>query len=242
MSSSLEGGVEVQAATVQAVDALLPQSQCRRCGFAGCRSYAEAVVGGHADGNRCPPGGEQTARAIAALLGLPLLALDPACGQPGPRRVAVVDERSCIGCTLCLRACPVDAIIGARRLMHSVITDQCTGCELCVQPCPVDCISMADPPRRPADLAMHIAVDGAADGLAGWYKPWSRRQADRARDRFEARLRRRAARSENFMPLTPVNVPVHLPRDAGERERVVLASVTRVRARRKEPLQGAPRQ
>ncbi|HUP93383.1 MAG TPA: RnfABCDGE type electron transport complex subunit B [Burkholderiales bacterium] len=126
------------------IDALLPQTQCGKCGYAGCRPYAEAVAAGAADINRCPPGGAELIAEIAALLGIAPKALDPGCGSAGPPRVAVIREEHCIGCTLCIQACPVDAIVGAPKLMHTVIAEACTGCELCVPPCPVDCIDLRD--------------------------------------------------------------------------------------------------
>lgn len=126
------------------IDALLPQTQCGKCGYAGCRPYAEAVAAGAADINRCPPGGAELIAEVASLLGIAPKPLDPACGEAGPPRVAVIREEHCIGCTLCIQACPVDAIAGAARLMHTVIAEACTGCELCVPPCPVDCIDMRD--------------------------------------------------------------------------------------------------
>ena len=127
------------------IDAVLPQTQCTRCGYPDCRSYAEAMASGEARINRCPPGGDEGVRELAALLGVSPLPLDPACGHPGPRTVASIDEAHCIGCTLCIQACPVDAIAGAAKLMHTVIAAQCTGCELCLPPCPVDCIEMVAP-------------------------------------------------------------------------------------------------
>jgi len=127
---------------VDDIDALLPQTQCTRCGFDGCRPYAQAIADGQAPINRCPPGGQAGIAALAALLNQPSLLLDPACGEHQPPTRAVIDEVHCIGCTLCIQACPVDAIVGANKRMHTVIADQCTGCELCIQPCPVDCIQM----------------------------------------------------------------------------------------------------
>jgi electron transport complex protein RnfB len=127
---------------VEKVDALLPQTQCGQCGFAGCRPYAEAIAGGEADINRCPPGGEATIGALADLLGRDPKPLDPERGVEKPRMVAIIDEQTCIGCTLCIQACPVDAILGAAKHMHTVIAEECTGCELCLPPCPVECIRM----------------------------------------------------------------------------------------------------
>lgn len=126
---------------VEKIDALLPQTQCGQCGYAGCRPYAEAIAAGEADINRCPPGGEAVVLALADLLGRDA---KPVEGGAKPKQVAVIDENICIGCTLCLQACPVDAILGAAKQMHTVIKSECTGCELCVAPCPVDCISMVE--------------------------------------------------------------------------------------------------
>jgi electron transport complex protein RnfB len=151
---------------VEAVDALLPQTQCTRCGYPDCRGYAEAITAGEADINRCPPGGAEGIARLAALSGRPPLPLDPERGREGPRLLAVIDEDWCIGCTLCMKACPVDCIVGASKLMHTVIDALCTGCELCVPPCPVDCIAM-------------LPVTGERTGWAAW----SAAQADEARAR-----------------------------------------------------------
>ena len=124
------------------IDALLPQTQCGQCTFAGCRPYAEAIAAGSANINQCPPGGQAGIRALARLLGRDELPLDPAHGVEKPTRLAFIDERICIGCTKCIQACPVDAIVGAAKLMHTVIAEHCTGCELCIPPCPVDCIDL----------------------------------------------------------------------------------------------------
>jgi len=124
------------------IDALLPQTQCGQCGFPGCRPYAEAISKQAADINQCPPGGEAGIRALADLLGREPKPLNPENGEEKPKSVVVIDERRCIGCTLCIQACPVDAIVGAARLMHTVIESECTGCNLCLPPCPVDCIDI----------------------------------------------------------------------------------------------------
>ena len=126
----------------QALDALLPQTQCRQCGYAGCRPYAEAMAGGRTDINRCPPGGVEVMAELAQLLGRAPKPLDASCGVSKAPAVAMIDESWCIGCTLCIAASPVDAIAGAAKVMHTVIVDTCTGCELCIPPCPVDCIQM----------------------------------------------------------------------------------------------------
>ncbi|MBF0470794.1 MAG: electron transport complex subunit RsxB [Gammaproteobacteria bacterium] len=127
---------------VERLDALLPQTQCGQCSFPGCRPYAEAIIAGEADINRCPPGGEVTIIAMADLLGVEPKSLDPDAGEISGPTLAVIDEQTCIGCTLCIQACPVDAILGAAKHMHTVIAAECTGCELCLEPCPVDCITM----------------------------------------------------------------------------------------------------
>jgi Na+-translocating ferredoxin:NAD+ oxidoreductase subunit B len=124
------------------IDALLPQTQCTRCGYAGCRPYAAAIAAGEAQINQCPPGGTATIHALAQLLGRPPLPLNPANGLEAPALVAWIDESRCIGCARCLAPCPVDAIVGAQKYMHTVLIDHCTGCELCLPPCPVDCIEM----------------------------------------------------------------------------------------------------
>jgi Na+-translocating ferredoxin:NAD+ oxidoreductase subunit B len=128
------------------IDAVLPQTQCGQCGYAGCMPYAEAIAGGSAAINRCPPGGTKGIAELAAMLHVPALPLDPACGTEKPRTLALIEEEHCIGCTLCIQACPVDAIVGAAKLMHTVLADRCTGCELCVPPCPVDCIALLPHP------------------------------------------------------------------------------------------------
>jgi electron transport complex protein RnfB len=131
---------------VERIDALLPQTQCGQCRYPGCRPYAVAIARGEAGTDRCPPGGEDTARALATLLGREPRPVDPCYGVAQPPRVAVIDESRCIGCALCLPACPVDAIVGAPRFVHTVIEAQCTGCELCLPPCPVDCIALLPSP------------------------------------------------------------------------------------------------
>jgi electron transport complex protein RnfB len=129
------------------IDALLPQTQCRRCTFEGCRPYAEAIARGAVDINQCPPGGERTAKALARLMGVEAKPVGKEFGVvPAHPAVAFIEEDACIGCTKCIQACPVDAIVGASRHMHTVIAAECTGCELCIPPCPVDCIIMRPAP------------------------------------------------------------------------------------------------
>lgn len=124
------------------INNLLPQTQCTKCGYQGCLPYAQAIADDGAAINRCPPGGDEGIAKLANLLGVPVLALDTSYGEHLPLQVAVIDEQFCIGCTLCIQACPVDAILGANKFMHTVLATDCTGCDLCVAPCPVDCIEM----------------------------------------------------------------------------------------------------
>lgn len=145
-----------QERLIERIDALLPQTQCGRCTFTGCRPYATAIAQGEAEINQCPPGGDRTAAALASLLGRKPLPVDPRFGVlPAFPRVAWIDEAACIGCTKCIQACPVDAIVGASKSMHTVIAADCTGCELCIPPCPVDCIEMV---RAPTGSAPSLAL------------------------------------------------------------------------------------
>lgn len=125
---------------VDQIDSILPQTQCGQCGYPGCRPYAEAMAKGEAEINQCPPGGEQVIVALADLLGREVKPLNEEHGEHKGKTVVVIDEQVCIGCTLCIQACPVDAIVGAAKQMHTVVADECTGCNLCIPPCPVDCI------------------------------------------------------------------------------------------------------
>ena len=145
-----------------AIDALLPQTQCTQCGYAGCLPYAIAIANGEARINQCPPGGDLGIRALAALTGRPYAPLDRAHGVEKPRLLAVIDESACIGCTICIQKCPVDAIAGAAKLMHTVIANECTGCELCVVPCPVDCITLIPAPANHPALATPLAAAALA--------------------------------------------------------------------------------
>jgi electron transport complex protein RnfB len=169
------------AALVERLDALLPQTQCTRCGFAGCRPYAEALAAGVTTADRCPPGGDATAEALAGALGVPARPVDPACGTVGPPRVAVIDEAACIGCAKCLPACPTDAIVGARRQLHTVIAAECSGCELCLPPCPVDCIRMVETASAALPLeAVRARAPGYRARYAAHLARVERRGAERA--------------------------------------------------------------
>ena len=192
------------------IDALLPQTQCEQCGFHGCRPYAEAIAAGDAGIDRCPPGGRAGIARLAALLDRPVVPLDTSRGIEKPRTLARVIEADCIGCTKCIQACPVDAIVGAAKMMHAVIADLCTGCELCVPACPVDCITLDPMPLAQSDDRVH---------------------ADSARVRFvrrEARLEReRAARNEQ-LATSKSEVAAPTARNA------VLEALARAKARKKD--------
>ena len=145
------------SASVDKIDALLPQTQCTKCGYKDCMDYAKAIYHGEKH-NRCPPGGEKGIRALSDLLKRDMLQLDENCGRHEAKQLAVIDEALCIGCTKCIDACPVDAIIGSKKQMHSVISNDCTGCALCVEPCPMDCIDMRvlPPSKQPENLALEV--------------------------------------------------------------------------------------
>lgn len=170
------------------IDAALPQTQCTRCGYPDCASYAQAVADGEAGINQCPPGGAAGVARLAALTGRPVLPLSAEHGVEAPRSIAVIDEAWCIGCTLCIKACPTDAILGANKRMHTVIAPHCTGCELCIPVCPVDCIDLRN-----------------ASGEATGWSAWSPQQANHARGRYEIRQERFAA-SEAALPMPPAAV------------------------------------
>lgn len=154
---------------IESINKLLPQTQCQRCGYKACLPYAQAIALENEAINRCPPGGHSGIEKLAQLTGRPALALDESCGTEGPLQLAVIDAQRCIGCALCLEACPVDAITGAFKFMHAVIEDDCTGCELCLPSCPVDCIQMVSPESQ---------------------LPWTDIKAAQARGHFERREQR----------------------------------------------------
>jgi len=205
------------------IDACLPQTQCTRCGYPDCRTYAEAIAAGTTDINRCPPGGRTTVEALARLLAVVPKALDPDCGTHRGRTRAVIDEQTCIGCRKCIDACPVDAIVGARKLMHTVIATDCTGCELCLPPCPVECIRM---------------VPVFVSNTSG--EPWldyTRREADRWRALAAARRARLTHRAGD-RSATARRRHVAAPGHDAERTRIraeIRAAVDRTRARKQHP-------
>lgn len=215
----------MSATAAQILDAL-PQTQCTRCGYPDCAAYAQAIAEGEAAINQCPPGGAEGVRRLAALTGQPVQALNPEFGLEGPMTVAVIDEDWCIGCTLCLKVCPTDAILGANKRMHTVIEPHCTGCELCIPVCPVDCIRME-------------VVSGERTGWAAW----SQTQADKARQRYDFHLlRRRRDTAENELRLEAkaqaklADLPAHSqhtdPAVLDQKRAVIEAALARARARR----------
>ncbi len=219
----------LQPATLaDAIDAALPQTQCTRCGYPDCRSYAHAVAAGEARINQCPPGGAEGVARLARITGHPVEPLNPAHGAEGPLRRAVIDEAWCIGCTLCLKVCPVDSILGGAKKMHTVIDALCTGCELCIPVCPVDCIELVD----------------ASGGRTGW-DAWSPSQAGEARERYgfhTLRLARdvREGRERRLAKAEAKLAELAQPADASapdnaedERKRgIVAAAIARARAQR----------
>jgi electron transport complex protein RnfB len=207
------------------IEDVLPQTQCTKCGYPACRPYAEAIANGEADINQCPPGGLEGVRRIAAITGRAVIPINPVNGFERPRPVAFIDEQLCIGCTLCIQACPVDAIVGASKQMHTIVTSLCTGCDLCVAPCPVDCIVMFP----------------VTDERTGW-DAWSQQQADAARDRHDFRtLRLQREREENDARLAAKAVvkmrevtaeETNTPEQLAEKERkraIIAAAIERAR-------------
>ena len=214
------------AALIEQINAALPQTQCTRCGYPDCRAYAEAIACGDAPINRCPPGGAEGIVRLATLTRQPVLPLDTGCGSEGPRLMAVIDEAWCIGCTLCLDACPVDSILGAHKRMHTVIEPLCTGCELCVPVCPVDCIRLEP-----------ITAD-----RTGW-AAWSGAQADEARLRYASHQSRTVrlkqehdARLEAKAAAKLADLPAHSlhtdPAVLDRKRAVIEAALARARARK----------
>jgi electron transport complex protein RnfB len=210
----------------QRLHAVLPQTQCTRCGYPDCAAYAEAIAAGEAQINQCPPGGAEGIARLAGLTGRPVLPLNPDNGLEAPRQLAVIDEGWCIGCTLCLDACPTDAILGGNKRMHTVIEAYCTGCELCVPVCPVDC----------------IALENATGARTGW-AAWSQPQADEALARYQARQLRRAREQVDHAERTERKAEAKLAdlqnltqgavgAEADRKRAVIEAALARARAKR----------
>jgi electron transport complex protein RnfB len=232
----LSSNTPVPAPLVDQIEDLLPQTQCTKCGFPACRPYAEAVAKGDASYNQCPPGGAAGVARLANLLGKPVIPLNPANGAERPRPVALIDEALCIGCTLCIQACPVDAIIGAGKQMHTVVPSLCTGCDLCVAPCPVDCIAMVD-------------VTGS---LTGW-DAWSQQLANDARERHDfhvmrlqrekaandARLATKAAAKLQALEAEAAASPEELAEQM-RKKAIVQAAIERARLKKEQMTAAAP--
>lgn len=214
------------------INLLLPQTQCTRCGYPDCASYAQAIAQGKAGINQCPPGGEEGIRRLSRLTGHPVVPLDPEFGTEGPRYLAVIDENWCIGCTLCIKACPVDCIVGAPKHMHTVIEDQCTGCELCIPACPVDCITLV--PAQPAQSGQSPPTAWAA---------WSATQADEARERHAFRAirivqakadndARLLAKAEHKLAHLEASSRLTEPAQLDKKRATIEAALAKARARR----------
>ena len=202
----------------------LPQTQCTRCGFPDCSAYAQAIAAGQADLNQCPPGGRQGIERLAAIAGRPTLALNPLNGSETPRKLAVIDEAWCIGCTLCLKACPVDCIVGGPKLMHTVINDACTGCELCIPACPVDCIAMVSVTAERTGWDAWSAAQAAESRLR---YAFHRLRTARDTTEHDARLASKASRlTHPAGPLSP-----NASTEPNNKRAVIDAAVARARAK-----------
>lgn len=221
--------------TASQIDALLPQTQCTKCGYPSCHDYALAIANGDASYNQCPPGGAEGIRRLASLLGKPEIPLNPLNGEERERPVAIIRESFCIGCTLCIQACPVDAIVGAGKQMHTIVPDLCTGCELCIPPCPVDCIDL----------------ESVTPGKTGW-AAWSQAQAETSRLAFDRRkIRLVREKEENdarlaakaVAKLEAVNAEAtHNDAEAAEKARkkaIIEAAIERARLKKLEAEQKA---
>jgi electron transport complex protein RnfB len=217
----------VSNSLAQQIENVLPQTQCTKCGFAGCHPYAEAIANGSANYNQCPPGGAEGIEKIANLLKQAIIPLNTTHGIEKPRTLAFIEEEFCIGCTLCIQACPVDAIVGAAKHMHTIIPELCTGCDLCIPPCPVDCIT----------------IENVTENLTGW-QAWTQAQADDARARHnkrdlrlirekqenEARLLKKA--HEKFAALNAqTNINPELQAEQERKKSIVAAAIARAKSK-----------
>ena len=218
---------------IQAIDTLLPQTQCTSCGYPDCRAYATAIAREQASYDQCPPGGQAGVRRIAEFLGKPEIPLNPEYGQESPRTTAVIDEQRCIGCKLCIQACPVDAIMGSAKRMHTVLTAYCTGCDLCLPPCPVDCIEMV----QLSDLAAR--GNGAADQLLGLSIDDVATVARRRYEAHQLRIEREAGEREQRLKAksnaeSPETGQASLAADKDRKKAIISAALARARAHRAE--------
>ena len=206
----------VQPQLVQAIDDWLPQTQCTQCSYPRCLDYAKAIASGEADINQCPPGGNTTIRGLASLLGKIGKPLNPEFGEHKPKQIAVIDEDICIGCVMCIKACPTDAIVGSAKAMHTVIERDCTGCELCIEPCPVDCIDMQDQVQN-SDISWR-------------WDDYSPQATQRAREQTEAKLDRDQSRQQAKSSMKKLH---ELRKEKGGEQikSDIAASIARVKAR-----------
>lgn len=216
----------MRSALADAIDALLPQTQCRKCGFDGCAPYAEAIATGSAVINRCPPGGQHGVDQLATLLGADSMPLDLARGTAGVSELALIDESLCIGCTLCVQACPVDAIVGAAGRMHTVMLEDCSGCGLCVAPCPVDCIAMVP---ISALAPAHDVTPRPEAALPALAAHWRSRHETRRRRLSDERLAREVRLAERA---AGARLPDAGQAAAAQRRSAVAAALARARERR----------
>lgn len=221
MNSSMSAASPLQALAAN-IDAALPQTQCTRCGYPDCASYAGAIASGEAPINQCPPGGQEGVRRLSVITGQNEIPLSAGHGSETPRTLALIDEAWCIGCTLCIKACPTDAILGANKRMHTVIAEHCTGCELCIPVCPVDCIELIND----------------SDEATGW-NAWSPAQADHARSRYSAHLQRTGrkanapVRTTAEAPITEAQAEAALPAaPATDKKATIAAILAKARAQR----------
>jgi electron transport complex protein RnfB len=211
---------------IEKIDAILPQTQCGKCGFPGCKPYAEAILEGRADINQCPPGDQEGIQKLAELLSVPPKPLNTLHGLPKPKVVAWIDERICIGCTFCIQSCPVDAITGAAKQMHTVIAAECTGCELCIAPCPMDCISLI-PVTEKSNDKLSLSANAV-----------KKQAADAARSRYQFRLQRLArekqAKKKPLQHKNTVQMKIISTSAEARKQAIVQAAIKRAIAARSQ--------
>ena len=214
------------------IDAILPQTQCTQCDFEGCKPYSQAIVSGEAEINQCPPGGQDGVDALAELLGRQTLPLNQTHGETKPKRIAIVDEKACIGCTLCIKACPVDAFVGSSKVMTQVIAQECTGCDLCLPVCPVDCIDMIESesyakiPYEDSDQIYHALNQRQI---------LERAIRDNSRERYQfhqARLERNKHERDELLKSKTIALKEKMAKDKAQKEKIE-AAIQRVKDSKK---------
>ena len=218
------------------IDAVLPQTQCTQCDFDGCKPYSEAILNGEAEINQCPPGGQDGVDALAELLGRPTLPLNESHGKTKPRRVAVVDEEVCIGCTLCIKACPVDAFVGSSKVMTQVIAKECTGCDLCVTVCPVDCIDMIE-----SDPFTNILQNNSAqfDSTHNQKQILERAIRDNSRERYQfhqERIERDKRERDELLKSRTIALKEKMAKDKAQKEKIEAAMLRVKNSKRKNEI------